>query len=132
MAVANLVNAVEDIVSGNDNIVIVDVFQSIRGGRTLDVRGFAPDVVNAGHVIIRETATGEYKPMPVNAGGTAYMALPSGHVYAGIQINTVSTKRPMAGILVRGTVNFKAAPYPMDSILAAVRAVLPLIDFRGD
>ena len=132
MAVANLVNAVEDVVTGNDNIVIVDVLQSIRGGRTLDVTGFAPDVIKAGHVIIKETDTGEYKPMPLNAGGTAYAALPADHVYAGILINTVLTKRPMAGILVRGTVNSKAAPYPMSTIQAAVKTALPLIDFRED
>jgi hypothetical protein len=132
MAVANLVNTAEEIITGNDNIVIVDNFQSIRGGRTLDVTGFAPEVIKAGHVIIKETATGEYKPMPVNAGGTAYGTLPASHTYAGIQINTVRTKRPMAGILVRGTVNYKAAPYPMDTILAAVKTALPLIDFRED
>jgi len=132
MAVANLVNPVEDVVSGNDNIVIVDNLQSIRGGRTLDVTDFAPDVIKAGHVIIKETATGEYKPMPINDGGTAYDLLPKDHVYEGILINTVLKTRPMAGILVRGTVNYKAAPYPMDSILAAVKTALPLIDFRED
>ena len=132
MAVANLVNSVEDIVSGNDNVVIANIIESIRGGRTLDVSGFTPEVVKAGHVVIREAATGEYKPMPVNSDGTAYAALPAGHSYAGIQINTVLTKRAMAGILTRGTVNHKAAPYPMESILAAVRAALPLINFVED
>ena len=106
MAVANLVNPADEMVSGNDNVVIVDVFQSIRGGRTLDVTGFAPEVIKAGHVIIIETATKEYKPMPLNAGATAYAALPTGHTYAGILINTVLKSRPMAGILVRGTVNY--------------------------
>ncbi|MCL1937599.1 MAG: hypothetical protein FWF52_04285 [Candidatus Azobacteroides sp.] len=132
MAAANLVNDAKAVVSGEDNIVIVDVFQSIRGGRTLDVAGFTPDVIKAGHVIIKETATGEYKPMPVDADGTAYAELPSDHTYAGIEINTVLKTLPMAGILVRGTVNCKAAPYPMNSILAAVKTALPLIDFRED
>lgn len=131
-AVANLVNAVDEIASGNDNVVIVDVFQSIRGGRTLAVTGFTPEVIKAGHVIIQDTTTGDYKPMPINVGGTAYGTLPTDHVYAGILINTVLTKRAMAGILVRGTVNYKAAPYPMDTILAAVKTALPLIDFRED
>ena len=131
MAVANLVNSVKDVVTGNDNIVIVDVFQSIRGGRTLDVTGFTPDVINAGHVIIKDD-TGEYKPMPLNSGGTAYATLPTDNTYAGILINTVLKKKPMAGIMVRGTVNIKAVPYPMTSILAAVKAALPLIDFRED
>jgi len=135
MAVANLVNPAQEIVTGNDNIVIVDILQTIRGGRTLDVTNFTPDVIKAGHVIIMETATKEYKPMPVKDNGSGVMiydALPSGHAYAGIEINTILKARPMAGILVRGTVNPKAAPYPMDSILAAVKAALPLIDFRED
>jgi hypothetical protein len=61
---ANLTGVGESIINGNDNIVIVDNFQSIRGGRTLDVTGFSPKVIRAGHVIIRETATKVYKPMP--------------------------------------------------------------------
>ncbi|MCL1932761.1 MAG: hypothetical protein FWF53_02965 [Candidatus Azobacteroides sp.] len=132
MAQANLVNESKEIITGNDNVVISDVFQSVRGGRTLDVTGFTPDVIQAGHVIILETATKEYKPMPVNPEETAYEELPAGHTYAGILIQSVLTKRPMAGILVRGTVNPAAAPYPMDTILSDVKTALPLIDFRED
>src|SRR5690606_31929219 len=40
-----------------------------RGGRTLDVTGFSPNLIKGGHVIIKETATGEYKPMPVTGSG---------------------------------------------------------------
>lgn len=55
----------ENIITGNDSIVIVDNFQSIRGGRTLDATGFTADVIPAGHVIIKETSSGIHKPMPV-------------------------------------------------------------------
>lgn len=65
MATVNLVNDPESVVTGNDNIVIVKVIDTIRGGRSLDVTGYTPSVIPAGHVIIRETATDEYKPMPV-------------------------------------------------------------------
>ena len=132
MATANLMNEPQEILTGNDNVVIVDVFQSVRGGRTLDVTGYPHDVINAGHVIIKETATGEYKPMPLNVDGDAYAALPEGHTYAGVLIASVLTKRPFAGILVRGTVNPAAAPFAMTAILAAVKSALPLIDFRED
>ena len=135
-AQANLVNERQEIITGNDNIVIVDVFQSIRGGRTLDVTGFTPEVIKAGHVIIKETATGEYKPMPVDLttdpANPAYAELPTGHTYAGILIQSLLTKRPMAGIMVRGTVNPAAAPYPMDEILSDLKESLHLIDFRED
>ena len=136
MAVADLNNEKSEVITGNDNIVIVDNFQSVRGGRTLDVTGFTPEVINAGHVIIQVTATKEYKPMPVdlttNPAAPAYAALPSGHTYAGILIASIPTKKPFAGIMVRGTVNPAAAPYPMASILSAVKTALPLIDFRED
>src|SRR5690606_14828773 len=69
MATVNLVNDPESVVTGNDNIVIVSVEHTIRGGASLDVTGFTPTVIPAGHVIIRETATGEYKPMPVVGSG---------------------------------------------------------------
>jgi hypothetical protein len=213
MAVVDLTNEPQEVLTGNDNVVIVDNFQSVRGGRTLDVTGFTPEVIRAGHVIIRGT-TGDkdYKPAPVTkdgaiatlgaiTGGTgyangtysavalsggrgsgaiadvvvsggavtsvtlvsggggygaadvltaaipggsgfsvpvatvsaaAYTALPADHVYAGILIASIPTKKPFAGILIRGTVNPAAAPYPMDGILAAVKSALPLIDFRED
>lgn len=132
MATANLNNDTVAVDTGNDSIVIVDNFQSIRGGRTLDVTGFGPTVINAGHVIIKETATGEYKPMPLATNDTVYDALPAGHTYAGILIASILTAKPFAGILVRGTVNPAAAPFSMTTILAAVKTALPLIDFRED
>ena len=132
MTTANLVNPRTTIVDGNDNVVIVDNFQSIRGGRTLNVEDFTPDAIKAGHVIIKDSATGDHKPMPVNAAGDAYEALPASHEYTGILIASIPKARPFAGIMVRGTVNPAAAPYPMDSILAALKAAMPLIDFRQD
>jgi hypothetical protein len=68
MAIADLTNPIEDLITGNDNIVIVDNFQSIRGGRTLDVTGYPYNVLHAGHVIIKD-ADGEYKPMPLGGDG---------------------------------------------------------------
>ena len=70
MAVADLTNEPQEVITGNDNIVIVDNLQSIRGGHTLDTAGFKPEAINAGHVIIRETATGEYKPLGIIPAGT--------------------------------------------------------------
>lgn len=130
MAVTNLANTATTIDTSKDSVVIVDNFQSIRGGRSLDVTDFTPEIISAGHVITKETATGEYKPMPI-AGG-AYAALPAGHTYAGILISSILTAKPMAGIMVRGTVNHVAGPYDITSILTAVKAALPLIDFRAD
>lgn len=217
MAIADLTNPIEDLITGNDNIVIVDNFQSIRGGRTLDVTGYPYNVLHAGHVIIK-SAEGEYKPMPItgdgsivslgtivggslytddtytgvaltggtgtgakatievedgavtkvtitsdgkgyavgdelsaaaaNIGGTGsgfkvpvtavteekdeYASLPDNHTYAGFLIASIPTSRPLAGIMVRGTVNENATPFPMTAILSAVKAALPLIVFTSD
>lgn len=136
MAYVNLADAATGVDTSRDSIVIVDNFQSIRGGKSLDVTGFDPAIIHAGHPIIRETATGEYKPMPV--AGAAFAALPAGHTYAGVLINTVTKAKPFAGIMVRGTVNHTAFSqagefyYDYATILAAMKAALILIDFRGD
>lgn len=67
MATANLQGVRSTFGMGKSSVVIVDNFQSIRGGRTLDVTGYtAATVLHPGHVIIEETSSGEYKPMPVN------------------------------------------------------------------
>lgn len=124
----------QSIITENDSIVIRKNLESLEGGKSLDVTGFTPTVIKAGHVIIKETATGLYKPMPLNGGATAYAALPSGHTYAGILIATIETARPFAGILLRGSVNSSntVTPFDMATILSAVQAALPLILFRAD
>lgn len=126
---ANLNNAVESIDASNDSIVIVNNLGTIPGGKTLDVTGFTPAVIRSGHIIIEVTATGLLKPMPVNAGNTAYATLPAGHTYKGVLIASILTAKPFAGILIRGDVNKVASPYP---VIAAVETALPLIRFTKD
>ncbi|MDP3561722.1 MAG: hypothetical protein Q8R83_06065 [Legionellaceae bacterium] len=41
----------------------------MRGGRSLNVEGFAPKVINAGHPIIKDTVSKDFKPLPVKGGG---------------------------------------------------------------
>lgn len=116
--------------TGNDSIVIVKVLEAIPGGKTLDVTGFSPDVIPAGHLIIEETSTGVLKPMPIS--GANYGSLPASHTYKGVLISTILTAKPFAGILVRGTVNKNASFYGIASVLTAVKAALPLIRFTQD
>lgn len=130
MAVANLRNDPTGIITGNDNIVIVNHFDGIRGGRTLDVTGFTQKIINAGHVIIK--AGDKYKPMPLNEKGDAYGALPESASYVGYLVASIPTNRPFAAIMTRGTINPKAAPFSMDAILATIKTALPLIDYQED
>jgi hypothetical protein len=129
MAVTNL-NSNADITgfdAGLDSVTIVNYIEGIPGGRSLDVTGFTPKAIRAGHVVIRDTATGDYKPMPVN--GDAYDALPADHTIEGVVVASVTTDEAMAGIMVRGSVNEVASPYP---VTEAIKAALPLIRFTQD
>jgi len=123
----------EQIVFGDDSVVIQKYISGIKGGRTLDVAGYTEKVLKAGHVIITD-GKGTYKPMPVIGTGdsAAYGELPSGHSYAGILYRSILTAQPAASIMTWGEVNVKAAPYPMDSILEAFKTACPHIDFIKD
>ena len=118
----------QQIVFGDDSIVIQKYISGIKGGRTLDVTGFAEKVIKAGHVII--VKNGVYAPMPVN--GEAYAALPEGAAYAGVLYRSISAAKPAASIMTWGEVNVEAVPYPMATILAAFKTACPHIDFIKD
>ena len=112
--------------TGNDSIVIINFIEGITGGRTLDVTGFTPKVIQGGHIVIKDVK-GEHKPMPVT--DNAYAALPTNHTVEGVVVTSVLTSKPMAAIMVRGSVNQVASPYP---VTAEIKAALPLIRFTQD
>lgn len=116
------------VVFGEDSVVIQKYISGIKGGRTLDVTGFAENVIKAGHVII--VKEGKYMPMPVS--GEAYAALPEGAAYAGVLYRSVLAAKPAASIMTWGEVNAVAVPYPMNTILAAFKTACPHIDFIKD
>lgn len=62
----------------------------------------------------------------------SYKTLPAGHTYAGILVSSVLTRKAMAGIMIRGTVNTVASPVPLTSILTALKTALPVVQFRED
>lgn len=121
---ASLNNQKHGFDTGNDTIVVPRVFETVIGGRTLDTTGFTPEVIPAGHVVIKEDATGNHKPMPVN--GAVYASLPANHSVVGVVISTVQTAKPFVGICVRGSVNEVASSYPPTT---AIKTALPLIRF---
>lgn len=130
-AIANLTEDRKGITFGNDGVVIRHYGANIIGGRTLDVTGFEnEEAIKCGHIIICETATNTYKPMPVQGG--AYKALPEGHEYVGVLFATVPVKEPFAAIMYDGEVNDKACPYDVNSIKTALRTALPKLVFMHD
>ncbi len=130
---ADLTNAGTSIITGKENVVIRSCLETIKGGKTLDVTGFGPAVINAGHVIIRETTGSKnYKPMPLATNDTVYAALPANHEYAGILRANILKERPFAAIMVRGSFNPAASPFDVSTISAAVKTALPLITHYTD
>ena len=133
-----MTNERQQIVFGNDSVVIAKYISGLKGGRTLNVEGFGEANILAGHVVI--TKDGVYKPMPVvdevvsdtPTGNKVYGSLPAGWAYAGVVYRSVSAKKPAVSIMTNGEVNIEAVPYPMTSILSAFKAVVPFIAFIKD
>ena len=132
MNTANLNGESHVISDGMDSSVLRHQGAGIQGGRTLDTEGFAPEVVKAGHVVIRDTETGAYKPMPVNADGKTYAALPANHEYVGVVVASQPANCAMCAIMYDGEVNDLASPYPVDGIKAAMKTALPKLVFMHD
>ena len=126
-----MINSKEEVITGNDNIVIVNHFDGLRGGRSLDVTGFNYPVIHAGHVIIQDDSSKKYKPMPLSAENT-YGKLPDSHTYVGILVASIPTNKPFAAIMTRGTINPKATPNDFATIQEAFHTAVPLIDFQED
>lgn len=136
MSIINLNDTALNFDDGLDGVVIKDNFESIRGGWSLDVAGFTPTVIRKGHVIIRSTATGQYKPMPVtgvnaisalgvansgagyvNAGTYAAVALTGGTGTGATANITVFGGRVTSIVLVS-----KGAGYAAGDVLSAAAA----------
>ncbi|WP_417444639.1 hypothetical protein [Joostella sp.] len=131
MAVVDTTNQVT-VDTSKDNVVIMKLLETVPGGRTLDVSRpgiSALTVLQAGHVIIRETATGEFKALGLSSG--SYETLPASHTYAGILTNSVLVSKPHAAIMTRGTVNESADLVPY-AIPAAAKTALKVIQFTTE
>lgn len=126
----NLANPTQTFDSSNDGIVIRNYVAGIVGGRSLDVTGFTEPTIKAGHVIIRDTETDVYKPMPVS--GNAYASLPANHEYVGVLRATILTSKPLASIMYSGEVNDVVCPYPVDTIKSALKEAIPTLVFMHD
>ena len=123
MAELGLSSSAEFVDTTNDSIVIMKMIDDITGGKVLDTTGFADDVISAGHGVIQEDGTENYKPLPVTG------VIPASHTAVGVVIGSVLTKYPAVGVMIRGKVNEEAAKYPFS---AAFKTALPLITFTKD
>jgi hypothetical protein len=126
MPQANMNISQSSIPTDKDGIVIINALGDVPGGRTLDVSGVASgtEVLKAGHIIIKVTATGVHKPLGVTAG--AYDSLDSGEEYVGVLKASIPVDDPRAAIVTIGQINAAASPYPVTS---TIKAGLPRIEF---
>lgn len=130
-----------------DSLVVRENYTATDGGVTLDMTGYARDYIRAGHIIIKQTSTGVYKPMPLNGGGTAYASLPAGHEYYGHAVQsapalaanaTASTQRGAnVGVTYHAKINHlvvdaDAGYFDMSGLLTALKAALTHVIYRGD
>lgn len=125
-----------------DSIILTDYFQGKRGGVTLDFTGYPRDYVRAGHIIIKQTGVEDsHKPMPINAGGTAYGSLPANHEYYGVAVNTSYKGKVANGVAISGNLNPKIGLianadvlgyFNVTPLIAAIKAALPTFTFLGD
>lgn len=132
-----------------DSLVVRENYTATDGGVTLDMTGYARDYIRAGHIIIKETATGVYKPMPITGDGAAseYDSLPGGHEYYGHAVQSARVLPASAGLPTsRGAnvgvtyhakinplvVDAEAGYFDMSSLLTALRAALTHVIYRGD
>lgn len=124
-----------------DNLVVRENYTARDGGVTLDTTGYPLPYIRAGHVVIRETATGELKPMPLNEDNDGYDALPAGHTYYGHTVQTCATNKPFVGVFYHGKINpvigtdasaQTAGYFDLTTILAALRSALTHMIYEGD
>lgn len=119
-----------------DSIVIRRKIATKTGGATLTVNpsSYPDKIIPAGHLVIYNSSTGVYAPMPLTTSGGALVldSLPSNYAYYGIVISSTPAAQPFCGVLINGVVNYKAMKYDITSILSAVKSALPHIQFITD
>ena len=109
MAIVNLTQE-SSIDTSYDGVVIQKMIEDVPGGRTIDVSGLETaygDILRAGHPIFIDSVTKEFKAQPVTSG--VYIAPDGNFKYYGILYVSVAKDKALGSIMVRGTVNQKAA-----------------------
>lgn len=116
--------------TGKESVIIRNYVNGIMGGVILDMTGFSGEFIKCGHIIIRDTESGEYKPMPVS--DNAYAALPDKCEYVGVCMTTAPVDTPHVGVMTAGEANDKAVPYSVESIKAALKTAVPTLQWGHD
>ena len=126
----------QEVVAGDDSIVIRRFIDGIEGGRALDVTAFASvagtTIVKAGAIIIKDT-DGKYKPAPIKKADDSveYDTIVASTV-VGILTATIDASITGGAIMTAGRVNKVVMPYGGNGKVADVASALPHIAFVSD
>jgi len=128
MPEANLNRESNMVDTGKDGIVIINALTDIPGGRTLDVSGLPASmkVINAGHIIVKTTATGVHKPLAVTGTPLAYDTKSEDDEFVGVLKASIPVSDPRAAIVTSGQINAAASPF---TVTDTIKSGLPLIQF---
>lgn len=128
MPEANMNISESKVVTDKDNIVIIKALTDIPGGRTLDVSGLPSgmEVLKAGHIIVKTTATGVHKPLGLTGSPLAYDSKDAGDEFVGVLKASILVSDPRAAIVTSGQINAAASPYPVTD---TIKSGLPRIEF---
>lgn len=119
----------EQIVFGEDSVIIQKLEGTIKGGRAMDWTGVTEDVLYAGRIIITD-GKGKYKPLKISSKTYDELSNNAGFSYAGVLYRTIANGEA-ASIMIAGEVNKVAAKaangeadYPADFITAFPKIAL--------
>lgn len=128
MPEANMNISESKVVTDKDNIVIIKALTDIPGGRTLDVSGLPSgmEVLKAGHIIVKTTATGVHKPLGLTGSPLAYDSKDAGDEFVGVLKASILVSDPRAAIVTSGQINAAASPY---TVTDTIKSGLPRIEF---
>jgi len=129
MAFVNLTKTQSNPTNGKDQIVIRKRLAFLDGGKSLDVTGVTEEALYAGHVIVKVTETGEFKPLGVS--GDNFAAPAQGEEIVGVLASSIYTDTAFASILTAGVIGEQAMPYALPAgVKATFKAAVPALQLH--
>ncbi|MCA4782342.1 hypothetical protein OBJ95_05975 [Empedobacter falsenii] len=129
MAFVDLTKQRSNPTNGKDQVVIRKRLSFIDSGRSLDVTGVTEEALYAGHIIVQDSVTKEYKPLKVS--GTDFAEPLEGEEIVGVLSSSIYTDTAFASILTAGVVGEGAMPYKLTpAVKTAFKTALPALQLH--
>lgn len=129
MAFVDLTKERSNPTNGKDQVVIRKRLSFIDSGRSLDVTGVTEEALYAGHIIVQDTTTKEFKPLEV--AGTDFSEPLVGQEIVGVLSSSIYTDTAFASILTAGVIGEGAMPYKLTTtVKTALKKALPALQLH--